>query len=52
MLRFGGMVFSMFTVLSAVIGGAVAVLRVFGKITPNDDVTAFIDFTAERTLTR
>jgi hypothetical protein len=41
----GALIFSAITVLSAAIGTAVAVLRVFGVITPNDDVTAFVDFT-------
>lgn len=44
-LRFGVLVFNMITILSAVIGLSVSFLRLNNTVIPNDDVTAFIDFT-------
>jgi len=44
-LRFGVLIFNAVTVLSMIIGLSVIILRMFGTITPNDDITAFIDFT-------
>jgi hypothetical protein len=44
-LRLGALVFNAITVLSMLIGLSVAFLRFFGITVPNDDVTAFIEFT-------
>ena len=44
-LRFGALLMSGITVLSMLIGVSVAVLRFASTIIPNDDVTAFINFT-------
>jgi len=44
-LRFGALIFNAVTVLSMIIGLAVAILKICGTTVPNDDVTAFMNFT-------
>ena len=44
-LRFGALIMSGITVLSFIIGFLITVMRLFGSIIPNDDVTVFMDFT-------
>jgi len=44
-LRFGALIFNAVTVLSMLIGLSVIILRLFGTTIPDDDITAFVNFT-------